>query len=155
MFSRYYRLPNGVEKGYDIVDVGDVVCIVAITPDKKVVLVEEFRPGPEKILLEIPGGFVNPGEQWKEGAARELLEETGYAGEMKYVGSRWIGAYLDGAKHTFVAQNCVRVQDPAPDPDEFVETRLVSLVAFREWLRTSDMVDLGGAYQALDYLGEL
>ena len=61
-----------------ILETGDWVNIVAVTPEKKVVVVRQFRFGTEKISTEIPGGLIDPGEEAKTAAMRELQEETGY-----------------------------------------------------------------------------
>jgi ADP-ribose pyrophosphatase len=55
--------------------------VIALTPDRQVVLIEQFRFGIEEITLEIPGGIIDPGESPAEACARELLEETGYTGD--------------------------------------------------------------------------
>lgn len=57
------------------------VNIIAITPDDELIFVEQFRHGSQTTTLEIPGGMVDPGEDYAAAGARELLEETGYAGD--------------------------------------------------------------------------
>lgn len=68
-----------------------VVLIVAVTPDRKILLVEQFRPALNAAVLEVPAGLVGdiesaPGEAFAEAAKRELVEETGYeAKQMTYL----------------------------------------------------------------------
>ena len=63
-----------------------VVALVAITPDKKLVLVEQHRPALGGNVIELPAGLAGdePGhedEAMESAARRELLEETGYAAQ--------------------------------------------------------------------------
>lgn len=54
------------------------VTIFALTKEKEVVLIKEYRHGVQEIILQLPGGSVYEGENPLEAAQRELLEETGY-----------------------------------------------------------------------------
>jgi ADP-ribose pyrophosphatase len=63
-----------------------VVVLVAITNDRKLVLVEQFRPALGRSIIELPAGLVgdelgHEAEGMEAAARRELLEETGYAAE--------------------------------------------------------------------------
>lgn len=69
---------NGNSCDFDLLGFSDWVNIVAITPEKKCVLVKQYRLGCNDFTLEIPGGAVDSGEDPIVAAARELTEETGY-----------------------------------------------------------------------------
>src|SRR5579859_3513761 len=60
------------------------IATIAITEDGKVVVAHQFRPGPERMFYELPGGGVEEGEGLAEAAARELLEETGYSSDEQF-----------------------------------------------------------------------
>jgi len=54
------------------------VNVIALTPAREVVLVEQYRHGINRVTLEIPGGVIDADELPEAAARRELLEETGY-----------------------------------------------------------------------------
>src|SRR5881296_1537349 len=87
ILGRSYVLPDGVEREFEIKLEADTAVVLAVTDASEVVLVREFRPGVEELLLELPGGGVDTGEDPLEAARRELLEETGYAAELEHAGS--------------------------------------------------------------------
>ena len=66
----------------EIKNVKGIVMIFALTEEKEVVLVKQFRFPIEKDIVELPAGLLDkPGESPEEAARRELLEETGYKAE--------------------------------------------------------------------------
>ncbi len=76
--QRFVSPRTGGEHDFFVLDVPSWVNVVAITPDDKVVLIEQFRFGTAQVTLEIPGGMIDAGEDPVAAGARELLEETGY-----------------------------------------------------------------------------
>ena len=72
-------LPNGKLLDATIMEFRSWANVLAITKDQQVVLVRQYRHGVEKVLLELPGGVVEDGEDPMDGVKRELMEETGYS----------------------------------------------------------------------------
>jgi len=72
------KMPDGRETTREIVEHSDCVAVVVIDADDNVLLVEQFREPVEKVLLEIPAGGIDPGEDPVTTVCRELREETGY-----------------------------------------------------------------------------
>ncbi len=105
----------------------DWVNVVAVTLDRRAVLVEQFRHGTARTTLEIPGGAIDPGETPEEAAARELEEETGYrAGELVTIGVVEPNpAILDNRCWTVLALGCRPAGPQRPDPAEAITVRLV------------------------------
>ncbi len=153
--GRRFRTPDGEEREFEVLVEPDTAVIVALTERDEVVLVREYRPGPLESLLELPGGIVDPGEEPLAAAARELLEETGYAGTIRPAGSVVDSAYSTRERHTFVATGCRRIEEPSPQGGEFPEVVLLSLPEFREHLRGGRLTDVAGGYAGLDALSLL
>ncbi len=81
------RLTDGTITTRDIVDHPNSVCIVAVDEAGNVLLVRQYRKAPERELLELPAGVIDPGEEPLVAAQRELREETGYsASELRQLG---------------------------------------------------------------------
>jgi ADP-ribose pyrophosphatase len=151
--NRRFRLPDGRSADFEVLDGPDTVAILALTEADEVVLAREFRPGPEEVLLELPGGLVDAGRDPSEAARLELLEETGYEGELAAAGTLLNDAYSTWTKHAFVATACRRVQPPAEG--DLTEPVLMQLAAFREHVRGGRLTDVDVAYRGLDFLGLL
>ena len=98
----------------------DWVNVVALTPEDEIILVKQFRFGRGEVTIEIPGGVVDQGEDHAAAARRELVEETGYAGDRwTYLGaSEPNPAILDNLCHHWLAEGVVRKQETELDAGE-------------------------------------
>jgi 8-oxo-dGTP pyrophosphatase MutT (NUDIX family) len=123
----------------------DWVNVVAITTDGRLVLVEQYRHGTNRVTLEIPGGAVDAGESPAVAAARELEEETGFrAGQLHLLGEVHPNpAFLSNTCWTYLAVGCRRDGVLRPDPSEEISIHLVELERFTE------LIDDGAIEHAL------
>ncbi len=123
--ERFRSRATGRSHDFYVIALADAVQVVALTVGRRVVLVRQFRAGSGRDSLEPPGGLLEPGEDALAAGARELLEETGYAGDPpRLLGHCWSNpALLNSRIATILVTNVRRVAIPEPDPGEelFVE----------------------------------
>ena len=153
--QRTYVLPDGSRAVWDILGGDRTVAILALTDDDHVVIARQFRPGPARVLDELPGGAVEDGETVLDAAARELLEETGYAGDLELAGTSWFASMASTQRFAVVARRARRVSEPNNQPGEFCEVVLMHRDEFRRHLRSGNLTDVDLGYLALDHLGSL
>ena len=87
----------------------DYTAVVALTDDRRLLVVRQYRPAVERFTIELPSGIVDPGETPEQSGRRELLEETGYqAGEWEALGSMLPDAGRLGTRVWFFLAEGVR-----------------------------------------------
>jgi 8-oxo-dGTP pyrophosphatase MutT (NUDIX family) len=121
---------TGQEHDFFIIDSSSWVNVVALTPDRQMVLIEQYRQGSNTVELEIPGGIIDPSDASPEAAGgRELAEETGYAGEPPIIVGRVFPnpAIMSNHCYTALVRNCRPVKPVQFDAGEDLATRLVPM----------------------------
>ncbi|MCJ8210970.1 NUDIX hydrolase [Mucilaginibacter sp. RS28] len=77
------ELPGGHTDDYYFSPLGDVVQVLAVTPENHIVLVRQYKHALGEILLELPGGMQQKGKTLLQSAVNELEEETGIRAEQE------------------------------------------------------------------------
>ncbi len=153
-----FELPDGVRKEYTIIGKGaENAAVVAVTEDGKIVIARQFRPGPEAILDELPGGVVDDGEKPEAAAMRELAEETGYTSDEEpiFLGKVCRDAYKNEIENYFIVYNCYRAGDQYTDPTDFIEVREIDTQELLVNARAGKMSDGIAVLMAYDRLMEV
>jgi ADP-ribose pyrophosphatase len=151
------RLPNGETSKREVVEHGGAVAIVPMLDDDTVVLIRQFRLPAGKVLLEIPAGGVEEGEDEQECASRELMEEIGKRpGRLIPLYSAYLApGYTTEKLHGFLALDLADAPATA-DHDEFVEVVPMKLEDAIAAIGTGEIEDaktIAGLTLAARYLG--
>lgn len=138
----------------------DWVNAVALTPEGLVVTVRQYRHGIGRPVLELPGGAVDGGEVPALAGARELVEETGYAG----AAPRHVCSFpVNPATHTNLIHTCL-ILDARPaaplarDPGEDMTVHLLEPAALLDEMRAGrfgQSMQVGPFLLALEAAGRL
>jgi ADP-ribose pyrophosphatase len=117
---------NGSTSYREIVEHAGGVALAAITDEKKMVLVRQFRKAAEKVVLEAPAGKIEIDEDPELTAKRELKEETGYsAGEIEYITSFYSSiGYSEEVIHLYHATGLI------PGETSFDDNEAIDVVEY-------------------------
>jgi len=139
------------------------VSIVAVTDDRRVLMVRQWRHAVGQALLEIPAGTLDleddgSVENPEQAAPRELGEETGYrAGEMVKLGSFFTGpGFTTELMHLYLARDLQPIEGySGPETDEHLELERIPLddaLRMADEGEIRDAKTLVGLYRAARYL---
>lgn len=148
------ELPNGKLAKREIVKHPGAVAIIPMTDDNKIVMVEQYRAPLERVIIEIPAGKLEEGEEPKDTAIRELEEETGYECEsLEWLISFYTSpGFADEIIHLYIARGLSKKENAADlDEDEFVNIHEVSLEEAVQLIGEQKIYDAKTAY-AISYL---
>lgn len=117
------RLPNGKEAGREVCRHPGGVAVLPLAQDGTVTLVRQYRYPIARLLLELPAGKLERGEDPFPAAQRELSEETGFtAGEWTDLGSMYSSpGFCDEKLYLYLARDLTGASSH-PDEDEFLDT---------------------------------
>ena len=136
------QLPNGRTSFREVVEHVDGVAILALDEGENVALVRQYRYPMRQLLLELPAGKLDPGEDHRPAALRELSEETGLeAGELTYLGHIYASpGFCDEALHMYLARDLTRARQHL-DEDEFLDVVTMPFDTLVEQVMSGEITD--------------
>lgn len=135
-------LVNGNTSSRLIVEHPGAVAVVPVNQNGEIVMIEQFRKPVEQVLLEIPAGKLEKGEDPAQCAIRELKEETGYvAGNWEKLSVFYTTpGFSDEVMHLYLATGLTFLE-ACPDEDELLQTRVVPLSVALEMINQGEIKD--------------
>jgi ADP-ribose diphosphatase len=138
----HHLLAEGVRYKKEVVVHPGAVVIIPMLNDQTVLLISNRRYSIGQVLIELPAGTLEKGEDPINCAGRELLEETGYlARRLKPLASFFASpGILTEKMHVFVAYDLEKKEQNL-DPGEDIELMPVTLGEALEMIRTGEIQD--------------
>ncbi len=135
-------LPNGKTAIREVVEHNGGVCIAPLTADRELIFVRQFRYPYSQVVLELPAGKLEKGEDAYEAGVRELEEETGYASDDFVDCGVFLPSpgYCGEVIHLYAACN-LKQTEMNLDEDEFLETEKIPLDKAVEMVMDNRIVD--------------
>lgn len=136
------RLPDGRIAERDVVRHPGAAVIVPVLDDGRILLVEQYRTPIDALLLEVPAGLLDPGEDPITAAARELEEETGHRARKiePIIAIHPTPGFCDEVMHCFVATGLEPTQQNL-DEHEIIEVHPHTIAEIRQLLRDGAITD--------------
>lgn len=115
-------LPDGKKAGRELVLHNGGVAVIAFDDADNIFMVKQYRKPYEEVLLEIPAGKLEKGENPYDAGVRELREETGFeAKDCRFIGKCYPSpGYLNEIIHMYLAKDLEFVGQNL-DAGEFLE----------------------------------
>lgn len=146
------ELPDGNHAKRELINHSGAVAIIPVTKDGKLVLVRQYRKALDRTIIEIPAGGIEPGEDPRETAKRELEEETGYgAGKLKFVQAFATSpGFANEIIYLYLAEQLIEIENPAAgDEDEFIDVLEVTIEEAEALVETGEIYDAKTAFALL------
>lgn len=131
---------------------GDAVAIIAITDDNDLIMIQEPRTPVERVVLDIPAGKLENGENPEEAAKRELEEETGYRAKyVKRLRDVYPSVGYSNEKLTICLAKNLEISKPHLDFDEDIEVVKIPLKEAKELLDCNKLKTLSSVLGLMHY----
>ena len=153
------KMPDGtLIDDYYVLEYPDWVNAIALTENNEVIIIRQYRHAAEEVILEIPGGCIDPGETPEEAVKRELLEETGYDfNSIQPLSTLYANPSTSKNKtYSFLVKGGRKIQEQHLDGREEIEVELVSIEELKQLLmenKFTQALHASAIFYALNELG--
>ncbi|MNK13657.1 ADP-ribose pyrophosphatase [compost metagenome] len=155
------ELPDGrINDHYYVLEYPDWVNMIGITEQNELLVIKQYRHGAGIISLEIPAGTTEPGEDPKNAAVREMLEETGYQfDQIEEIATLYANPATSGnITYTYLMTGGKKVQEQELDEHEEIDVYRIPLEEAKSMLldnKFSQALHASALFYAFKKLGLL
>jgi ADP-ribose pyrophosphatase len=145
--------PSGVHATREVITHPGSVVVLPVLPDKRIVLIRQYRHATRQYLLELVAGRIDNGESPKKAAARELIEETGYRAKKFtiFLDVFPTPGFLEERMYILLAEG-VTPGEAHPEEDERIEARAYTRKELENLIHTGKIRDAKTVAGVLYYL---
>ena len=145
--------PSGVRTTREVITHPGSVVVLPVLPDGRIVMIRQYRHATRQYLWELVAGRKELEETPKQGAARELLEETGYrAKRLKiFLDVFPTPGFLEERMYILLAEG-LTAGEAQPEEDEKIEVRAFKLKELKQTIKSGRLQDAKSIAGILYYL---
>jgi ADP-ribose pyrophosphatase len=145
--------PSGLRATREVITHPGSVVVLPVLPDGRIVMIRQYRHATRQYLWELVAGRKEPEETPKQGAARELLEETGYrAKKFKvFLDVFPTPGFLEERMYLLLAEG-LTAGEAQPEEDEKIEVRPFKLKDLKQMIKSGRLRDAKSISGILYYL---
>jgi len=145
--------PGGLRTTREVITHSGSVVVLPVLPDKRIVLIRQYRHATRQYLWELVAGRMDPGESVKGAAARELLEETGYRAKRfkVFLDVFPTPGFLEERMYILLAEGLTPGK-AQPEEDEKIEVRSYNLKELKQMIHKGRLHDAKSIAAILYYL---
>ena len=145
--------PSGVRATREVITHPGSVVVLPVLPDGRIVMIRQYRHATRQYLWELVAGRKEPEETPKEGAARELLEETGYRAKRfkVFLDVFPTPGFLEERMYLLLAEG-LTAGEAEPEEDEKIEVRAYRVNELKKMIKSGRLRDAKSVAGILYYL---
>jgi len=145
--------PSGIRAVREVITHPGSVVVLPVLPDKKILLIQQYRHATRQNLWELVAGRIDEGETPRQAAARELIEETGYRAKRFHVFLEMFPTpgFLEEKMFLLLAEGFTAGK-AQPEEDEKIVSRAYNRKELEEMIRKGKLHDAKSIAGILFYL---
>ena len=145
--------PGGLRAKREVVTHPGSVVVLPVLRDGRIVMVRQYRHATRQFLWELVAGRKEPGETPQKGAARELLEETGYRANRFKVFLEFFPTpgFLEEKMWLLLAEELTE-GEAQPEEDEKIEVKAYRVNQLKTMIKKGELKDAKSIAGILYYL---